>query len=711
MTAPRAGRAAVALLLAALGCATPQAPDGGARSPYDRALSQLATDRAAGIEALEAYVEANPRAALADDAGLRLAELALEDGDEVEAERRLRTVIERQPTGDRTDEARLLLAQQLLRQDRVGESYRTAAAIRLSLLPQAERREAHRFLADLASARGEVAARLRWLGRVREDQPDAEAARAIDREIDAIVERMDDHTLEVTAAQLGKRVPAARLRLRQAELAVLEGRIDDATSLLAEAERLPLTPPDVPRAQELAARVAGGGITGSLLGELPGSGEDAALIFDPTGSSGTLGAVLPLTGPYAAFGEESLQGIALALGLFGQDGPRPSGLRLVVRDSAGDPDRAAAAVAELATDPELLAIVGPLLGGTAASAGPVAEAHGVPLLTLTRRDGVAETGRSVLRLGGSPQVEAELLADYATNTLGGKRFALLYPDDSYGRALRGRFWEAVEARGGEVVGVARYEVGATDFAGPIRDLLGFTLLSRAEKTALADRSKMLKRAKRLPPEAAAELRQEAWEMTGPDEEPLPPFLDFDTLFVPDTYEAVALIAPHLAFHDVRGVRLLGPSGWNAPELVEIGGRHLNGAVFTAAFFAESQRPQVVDFTGRYQGAYARVPTYVAAQAFDAANLALVQIQLGRTDRARLLEGLLGSAGFPGVTGPTTLDAEGVARRRPLLLGVDRGQIVSIDERGEPPELPPAPVRPWELEPEGEGEFGGPGPRP
>jgi ABC-type branched-subunit amino acid transport system substrate-binding protein len=343
-------------------------------------------------------------------------------------------------------------------------------------------------------------------------------------------------------------------------------------------------------------------------------------------------------------------------------------------------------VRELARDAEVSALIGPLLADASEAAGAVAEESGLPLLTLTRREDVPLLGPFVLRLGATPRLEAELLADYAVGELGIERFAVLYPEDSYGLIMRDAFWDAVEARGGEVVGVAHYTVDATDFAEPIRRLIGYELLSAAERQALAERERLLKRAKRLPPEAAAELRLEASEITGPDDAPLPPFVDFDAIFIPDAYEKAALIAAHLAFHEVRGVRLLGPSGWSHPDLLSIGGSYVNGAIFTSSYYAGSRYPFVSEFARRFRETFGSEPTYVAAQAFDAANLVLAQWVKGHASRVAVLTGLLDTQDYPGASGITTIDPNGSAQKRPHLLGVERGRVISIDEVGEPPYL-------------------------
>jgi ABC-type branched-subunit amino acid transport system substrate-binding protein len=396
--------------------------------------------------------------------------------------------------------------------------------------------------------------------------------------------------------------------------------------------------------------------------------------------------VLPLSGRYARYGEATLQGILLATGHFDPEQRRPSGIRLIIRDTGGDPARAAAAVRELAASSEVSAVLGPMLAAESEAAAAVAQELRLPLLTLSQRETVGAGRDQVLRLGETPRLEAELMAAYAVETLGLKRFAILYPNLEFGLGLRSAFWDAVEARGGEVVGVARYEPDATDFSAPVRRLIGYELLTFGQVEAIRERDRLLKRAKRLPAEEAAELRKKAREVTGPRESPLPPFVDFEALFIPDTYETVGLIAPHLAFHEVRGVRLLGTSPWNDPELLRLGGRHVNGAVFTAGSFGASERPHIAEYQRRFEAHFDRSPGDLAAAAFDAANLAVVGLARAGTDRDAWLRGLRALDRWSGVSGTIGFGSDGKPWKRPHLLGVERGELISVDERGEPPYL-------------------------
>ncbi len=643
------------------------------RDAYASALATLVDDPDGTARALEAFLERYPESPLADDALMRLGEIAQGRGDTETALRRYRAVETQHPTGEQVDAARVEIARIELAAGNRPAAAEAISRARLSRLSSAELRMAYRVLADVAEAPEE---KLRWLGRVRGAETDEEAVARVDVEIDDLLVQMDAAQLVAAADQIGREVPAARTWLEASSRALDEGDLEEARERLDRASRLPL-------AESYQVRLTTVGERLRLREAGPAPDVVLPTFADVQGDSGprtegavgTLGVVLPLSGKFASFGEESLQGILLAAGVFGSDGAGPR-IRVLIRDTAGRPERAAAAVRELA-DEGVVAIVGPLLSGECEAAASAADSAGVPLLALTAREEVSAARPHVFRVRTMPREEVVALVDHAMGNLGAQRFAILYPRDSYGRGLRRLFWRAVEERGGEVVGVASYAPDATDFAEPIRKLVGYTLLTPAEKEALEERADMERRARRLPPEEAAELRLEAKAITGPDEEPLPPIVDFDALFIPESHEKVVLITPQLAFHEAVGMTLLGPNGWYHDDLVPIAREHVEGAHFTTHFYSESRLPFVREFAGRYESAYAEPPEALAAQAYDATNLVLVQLADGSESREDVRDGVLEVEGYAGVTGVLTMRADGNARKRPFLLAVERGRIKQV----------------------------------
>lgn len=651
-------------------------PTRAERQAYD-AVS--AVDPADERAALERFVAQWPEGALAPTARLRLGELAQAEGDPEAALAQWNRVIRDAPWSDAADVARVHAA--AVHWDR-GDAQATRSALsrlRFSRLPPEDRKRAYRLLADAAS---EPVVRVRWLSRERGEVSDEAGLHQIDAAIDSALAAMNDADLRRLAGQLGGRSPAARVWLTRAERALDAGDIDAARDALERVSALPLPPRYGPRlsgaAQSLGIRTE----EPSTGAELPSFAELADRVRpDTAGASGTLGVVLPLTGPFAHFGEESLHGVMLAAGVFAPPGRSETNaapqLRVLVRDSAGDPERARAAVHELADDESVVAILGPLLSGECEAAAAAAQERGIPLLTLTSREEIAHMRSFVFRLRTRPVEEAQLLVDRA-RALGAERFAILYRNDRYGRGLRALFWDAVEAQGGLIVGVAGYDPKATDFAEPIRKLVGYELLNEEERGLLKEREKMLRAARRLPAEEALALRHEARTLLTADGESLPPIVDFDALFIAESYENVVLIAPQLAFHEVFGPRLLGPDGWYHEDLVRVGREHVEGAVFVSHYFSESPSPFVRDFADRYAATYEHVANVFSAQAFDAANLVLVQLARELTSREEVRDGLLSVESYPGAAGILTMRSDGNARKRPFLLTVERGKIVQMD---------------------------------
>ena len=140
----------------------------------------------------------------------------------------------------------------------------------------------------------------------------------------------------------------------------------------------------------------------------------------------------------------------------------------------------------------------------------------------------------------------------------------------------------------------------------------------------------------------------------------------------DVAETIAMVAPGLAFNEVRGVRLLGSSDWLDEELLKVARHHVSGAIVSASFYAQHDIPFVADFVARFERTFVEAPGAYSAQAFDATNLVLVQMAAGRSDREAIRRGLLDVRAYPGASGVLTMRPDGNARRRPFLLGV-RGQ--------------------------------------
>jgi ABC-type branched-subunit amino acid transport system substrate-binding protein len=686
------------------------------RAAYDAAMGHLPADPEATAAALEAFLDLYPRSPLADDAAEQLSELAFADGRTEDGLRWLGLILREYPDSDRAAPARLRLAQQEYARDKRDVARRLLQPLELDELSRDEQRAALRLRVALAVTPVE---RILHLGHLRaliereaaERSTDPIASQrlsdrlsVVDREIRALIQGAAPAELEEMLRALRGRPPAGLVALEAGRRALDDGQLELADERLDRAEELVRSELELGQLRLLRERLELLEASLQADADLPPL---RALLDRPRprteGARGTIGVVMPLSGDFAAFGQQGLRGLLLATEVFDAgaetSGARPSGealpaasgdsagpgrsraqteMRVLVRDSAGDPKKAAAAVRELAADPEVVAIVGPIFSAESFAAAEAAEQAGVPLVTLSHREDVPLLRTQVFRTRTTPADEVGVLVQHAFDSLGAERFAVLYPRNRYGRGMRKLYWDAVTARGGKMVAAASYDPDATDFSSEIRDMIGYRFLTDLERKALAQREEIVEAARRLEPRQAGLLREAAYSILGPERQPLPPIVDFDVLFIPDVADKIALIAPGLAFHEVRGVRLLGSSEWLDPELLKIARRHVAGAVISTPFYADSDVPFVADFVADYRQTFDRMPDAWAAQAFDATNLVLMQLASGRTDRAAVREGIVRTRAYPGASGVLSMGSDGNARRRPFLLGVKGRRFLPLD---------------------------------
>lgn len=366
----------------------------------------------------------------------------------------------------------------------------------------------------------------------------------------------------------------------------------------------------------------------------------------------TIGCLLPLSGPYKIYGNRALTAVELALSQFSAKNSQPS-IKVIIKDTASDPVKAAMAVKEL-YDENVAAIIGPFI--TAESAATAAQNKGIPIITLTQKDNITRIGDYVFRNFFTPGKQVETLVSYAVKALGVKRFAILYPDEKYGSTFMNLFWDQVIAHGGSVVGVELYNPTHTDFADPIKKLAGlyYEVPENLKITDLA---------------ADAQENNEKPEA----------IVDFDAIFIPDAPTKAGLIIPQLAFYDVKDTYLLGTNLWHSDQLITMARQYVQGAVVPDGFFAEDASENVKNFVGIYQKVFDQKPGFIEAVTYDTAMILFQMVS--RPDirfRSTLKNELERLTDFQGVTGLTSFDNDGEVRKRLYLLQIKGNRFFQLE---------------------------------
>ena len=327
---------------------------------------------------------------------------------------------------------------------------------------------------------------------------------------------------------------------------------------------------------------------------------------------------------------------------------------------------------------KVAAIIGPIV--TAEVAAAEAQANGIPIITLTQKDNITSIGDYVFRNFITPEMQVKALTDFTTNTLGLNRFAILYPDETYGITFMNLFWDRLLENGGKIVGVESYNPQHTDFADPIKKLVGLYYdipedLKEADQWSGEEDENQRDADLLLDQDNPNQNRERSAE----DEEP-EAIVDFDAIFIPDSPRTAGLIIPQLAFYDVKDIYLLGTNLWHSDTLIQMATKYVQGAIMPDGFFTGSSASVVQDFVQIFEETYQEKPGFIEAVVYDSAMMVFgVLNQPNLRFKSELKNELLNMAVFSGITGPTYFDENGDAQKQLYLLRVKGKKFVELEQ--------------------------------
>ncbi len=357
-----------------------------------------------------------------------------------------------------------------------------------------------------------------------------------------------------------------------------------------------------------------------------------------------IGCVLPMSGRYGDYGSKALDAILLATGMFDQK--NKTSWKIVAADSHGLPQGARDAVARLAKRENVIAIIA--VAGTL-EAIEVAQEAGkwkIPIILITPKEGVTSANDYVFQhfLTSSQQIKA--LAKYALDDLNCAIFSILYPQDDYGVEMVKNFRAQADLQGGKVESAIGYSKTQTDFTEEINKVTR-NGISVTKKTPARN------------PEAQVSL-------------------DFEALFIPDSYQRVKMIASQLAFYGVKDIHLLGTSLWNSPDLLRKDAESLEGAVFVDSFFGNGFYPETNDFVDIYYTAYSREPENIEALSYDTMGMVISVLEDKNIfTREQFIAGLKQVKNYRAATGITSFSPDRVSRKTAFILKVKDGKLEQV----------------------------------
>jgi ABC-type branched-subunit amino acid transport system substrate-binding protein len=417
----------------------------------------------------------------------------------------------------------------------------------------------------------------------------------------------------------------------------------------------------------------------------PGSSRrsQAEALIERIDRSGVLkvGVVLPLTlksdqASAQSVGEEMLNGIRLATDEHNQDAmPKVS---LEVRNTERDAGVAAREVSLLSSEPQIVAIIGPVFSNEVVASAGLAAAKGIPLISPTATaPGIAAIGESVFQANPDYLVRGRAMAQYAVQMLGARRFAILSANDTMNKLMTGAFIREVRSLGGDLVSTEWYTPGQTDLRDELArirqrgmELTEPVVVNFGAKLRAQDVKKLLQAGIQQSvidsltvaggltnvevlfgeggARVADSLRIPTQRIRAKYDSLNYPVTGIDAIFLPIAgSDEIGIVTSQIRYFNFQ-TQLLGTGNWNDPAQLEQNRQYANGAIFAVDTYWEESDPLYQQFARQFRMKYSRVPDGNAMIGYDAMKLLLRAIRQGATSREDIVSALGSSRSLQGV---------------------------------------------------------------
>lgn len=363
----------------------------------------------------------------------------------------------------------------------------------------------------------------------------------------------------------------------------------------------------------------------------------------------TIGVMLPLTGQYARYGQQALQGIRIALASLESD----AYITLRIEDTGSDSAHAIEAYRQLSNE-SVNMIIGPLVADAAEAIIPYLRPD-IPLISLTGHTELAHRSPALFVHTLSPLAQLSAMASYAWQHDASR--LVIISDDGENQAEADMVKASFEALGGEVVQTVQLEKGTLDYRDRLRQLHYDT-----------DDEELLAR---LDEDLAVFLPPMNIEINMP--------VNFDAIYLALKGRQVALLAGQLAYADISGIPLYGSSQWQDGHLLDDRGRYLSRARFvgTGSKTAdENDDPalQRVRFILR-EAWGSDDASDLLLLAYDSMRIAtMLTSRLGLNGQS-IIRAMHDSDGFPAVTGQVHFDDAGIGQKQLDIYTIRNGEVV------------------------------------
>jgi branched-chain amino acid transport system substrate-binding protein len=322
-------------------------------------------------------------------------------------------------------------------------------------------------------------------------------------------------------------------------------------------------------------------------------------------STVSIGAVFPLSGGVAFYGNESRDGAQLAVDeVNAAGGVLGKKINLISEDDEGMPEKTVNAFSKLIESDKVSIVVGSSTSGATMAMTSLAQQRRIVLISPSATNiDVTKAGDYVFRACFIDPFQGIVGADFAYNTLGSRRAAVLYDAGAdYNTGLAEAFRGQFTSSGGQIVADEAYQSGDVDFNAQIT------------------------RIKAVNP---------------------------DVVYLPNYYNDVSLQAKQLRDQGVT-CALVGGDGWDS--LIDNAGAEVAGGYWSAGFASDTTDPNGMEFVKAFQAKFKRPASQFAALGYDAMMLVIDGIRAAGSFEPGAVKDAMAQLNGSYVTGNIRFDA-------------------------------------------------------
>ncbi len=322
-----------------------------------------------------------------------------------------------------------------------------------------------------------------------------------------------------------------------------------------------------------------------------------------------IGAILPLTGDGAKWGETAKNAINMATNeINAEGGINGKKMKVIYEDDQGGPATGASVMTKLATVNKVPVVIGTLFSSVTLAMAPIAEGNKVVLISpASTAPKISQAGDYIFRNVAPDTFEAKEMATFAFKEMKFQHVAILYINNDYGLGLKEVFESEFKKLGGSILSEESFEQGGTDF--------------RAQLTKIKNAKPDAVYMPGYPPEMAQIMKQAAE-------------LKLRTQFLSVT-----------VFEDSK--------------VLELAGQAADGVIYTTQVYDPEAKDEIVQkFVKAYKDRFNATPDIFAGLSYDATKIVALAMRQGGLQSEQIKKTLYTIKDFHGVTGLTTFDANG-----------------------------------------------------